>query len=72
MDTLVILRLVPLGIDKMFDLGYYEAGYFRRDEKDPKSRKVWWYSKGSDHDPVRMKKHYDLWWCIAPVFDGEM
>ena len=72
LDTLVALRLVPLGIDGMFDSGYYEAGYFSRDERNPKSRKIWWFSRGSSHDPVRMKKHYDIWWCVIPQFDGDI
>ena len=34
------------------------------------SRKLWWHGTHSTQDPTRMKKHYVIWWCPVPEYDG--
>lgn len=60
------LRLVPksgLHTDIRHDIGYFQP--------DPHTgRKLWWYGSRGCENPIKMKKDYDIWWCLVPPFDA--
>ena len=64
---LVALRMLPNNAraafykDAKYDIGKFQT------ETD-RSRKLWWEGTGGTWDPVRMKKHYDIWWCPVQPF----
>lgn len=67
---LVALRLSPNNMrSRYFDREYYDIGCFSANAA-AKSAKLWWHGRRSIDDPTRLKKHYDIWWCRVPVFDG--
>ena len=70
--TGVIISVEPRTSVWRYKIDNHEAGYFGKNERNPKSRKIWWFSRGSSYDPARMKKHYDIWWCVVPEFDGDI
>lgn len=43
----------------------YEVGRFQTEERQ---RKVWWHGSSGVRDPVKMRKHYDIWWYPLPEF----
>lgn len=68
-DCLVALRLTPtvrgrqatFYRDERYDIGKFKA--------DPSTgRKLWWHGTHGCEDPVRLKKHYDIWWCEVSAF----
>lgn len=65
---LVALRMTPTGPRATFyrevryDIGQFEAA--------PKTgRKLWWHGTRGCDDPIRLKNHYEIWWCPVPRFD---
>lgn len=68
-DQLVALRMIPNnGSATFYKDAKYDIGKFQT-ETD-KSRKLWWHGRCGSQDPVRMKKHYNIWWCPLPSFDS--
>lgn len=67
--ALVALRLTPTnGRATFYREERYEIGRFKTDEG---SRKAWWVTtSASGRDPVKLRKHYDIWWCPVHEFDG--
>lgn len=67
-DQLVALRMLPSnGSATFYKDAKYDIGKFQT-ETD-KSRKLWWCGTCGTQDPVRMKKHYVIWWCPVYPFD---
>lgn len=70
LNTLAALCLRPVnGRAVFYRSEQYEIGRFQR-ESDDRRGKVWWHSSRGVNDPARMRKHYDIWWCPIPNFDG--
>ena len=68
-DQLVVLRMLPSNGSAIFYKdAKYDIGKFQTESV--KSRKLWWSGTSGTHDPVRMKKHYRIWWCPVPSFDS--
>ncbi len=66
---LVALRMTPSnGGATFYNRERYEIGHFKADERCGK--KVWWYSNSGSSDPVKLKQHYDIWWCPVTPYDG--
>lgn len=66
---LTALRLLPnIGRETLNPTEKYDIGRFCRDPQT--GRKVWWHGTHGREDPVRIKKHYDIWWCPVYEFDG--
>ncbi len=65
---LVALRLAPNNSRATFYKSErFEIGRF---EFDRDGKKLWWrHSRGAD-DPIGLKRHYDIWWCRVPPYDG--
>lgn len=66
-DTLVVLYLRPIKNSGFYDSEQYEIGCFK---VGTGQRKLWWQSMRNVNDPVKMRRHYDIWWCAVPEFDG--
>lgn len=67
---LVALRLVPNNTRaRYFDKEYYDIGRFSTSTMD-QSSKLWWHGRRGVDDPTRLRKHFDIWWCRMPEFDG--
>ena len=63
---LVALKLIPAGSRaRSFDRTQYDIGFFRPDGMT-KSPKLWWLGAHGVDDPIRMKKHHDIWWYPLP------
>jgi len=68
---LVALRLSPRnGASTRYGKETYDIGRFQKDERNSASRKQWWHGAGRLHDPVEMRKHYNILWCPVPEYDG--
>lgn len=67
--ALTVLRLIPKnGISAHYRTEQYEVGRFKIPDG---GRKAWWCTtSASGRDPVRLRKHYEIWWCLVPDFDG--
>lgn len=66
---LAALRLVPNnGRASLYSREKYDIGEFRRDPQT--GRKLWWHGTRGCEDPVRLRKHYEIWWCPVHEFDG--
>ena len=66
---LVALRLAPINSDSPFyNADKYDIGRFAHDAQT--GRKLWWHGTHGCHDPIRMKKHYEIWWCPVADFDA--
>ncbi len=59
-DMLVALRQTPSAGEAEYDIGRFNLA----------RRKLWWHGRTRIEDPVQMKKHGPLWWCLMPEFDG--
>ena len=69
-DMLVALYLDPTnGRSTYYRHIEYDVGCFKPDSRE-NSRKLWWHGTHSTQDPTRMKKHYTIWWCPVPEYDG--
>lgn len=69
-DMLVALYLDPTkGRSQYYKRIEYDIGCFKHDSLE-NSRKLWWHGTHSTQDPTRMKKHYTIWWCPVPEYDG--
>lgn len=67
-NSLAVLYLQPVNTrSNFYACDRYETGRFQYDSG---GRKLWWHSSRGVNDPVRMRKHYDIWWCPVPEFDG--
>ncbi len=67
-NTLTALYLQPVNTRQAFySTERYEIGRFKTEDG---KRKLWWHSSRGVNDPVRMRKHYDIWWCPVWEFDG--
>lgn len=67
---LVALRLVPKNeAAKFYREERYDIGRFKPDSYNPKSRKFWWHGTRGTNDPIRLRKHYDIWWCSINEYD---
>ena len=68
-DQLVALRMLPSNgratfyKDAKYDIGKFQTG-------SNQSRKLWWQGTSGTWDPVKMKKHYCIWWCSVHPFDS--
>ena len=64
-NQLVALRLVPVGTDhgEQHDIGKLKP------DPNSTSRKLWWHGTHGCQDPIRMKKRYNIFWCVLPHFD---
>ena len=69
LGQLTALRLVDKR-ERLYTKEAYDIGRFETDPRAPGSRKLWWRDGNGGFDPVRMKKHYEIWWCPVPEFDG--
>lgn len=68
-DQLVALRMLPNnGRATFYKDAEYDIGRFQTEVGKP--RKLWWSGTHGTRDPVRMKKHYDIWWCPVQPFDS--
>ena len=68
-EQLVALRMIPNnGSATFYKDAKYDIGKFQ--VETDKSRKLWWSGSHGTHDPVRMKKHYTIWWCPVHPFDS--
>lgn len=68
-DQLVVLRMLPNNASATFYKdAKYDVGKFQ--SESDKHRKLWWSGTCGTHDPVRMKKHYHIWWCPVQPFDS--
>ena len=66
LGELVAIRMYPKNDRSTFYRSErYEIGRFEMD-----GGKLWWKSSRSTEDPVKIKQHYDVWWCPIPAFDG--
>lgn len=66
---LAALRLVPNnGRASLYAREKYDIGEFHRDPQT--GRKLWWHGTRGCEDPVRLRKHYEIWWCPVHEFDG--
>lgn len=67
-DQLVALRMVPNnGSATFYKDAKYDIGRFQTETA--RKRKLWWNGTCGTHDPARMKKHYDIWWCPVQPFN---
>lgn len=68
LNTLTALCLRPVnGRSTLYRSEQYDIGHF---QAETGRRKLWWHGTRAASDPVRMRKHYDIWWCPVPEFDG--
>lgn len=68
LNSLVALYLRPTnGRSALFRGECYVIGRFQAESG---RRKVWWHSSRGVDDPVRMRKHYSIWWYPLPECDG--
>lgn len=68
-DQLVALRMIPKnGSATFYKDAKYDVGKFQT--ATDQGRKLWWHGTCGTQDPVRMKKHYHIWWCPLPQFDS--
>lgn len=66
---MVIIRMIPINERSLYyNDEKYDIGCFKEDFKT--GRKLWWHGAKGIKDPITMKKHYEIWWCIMPEFDG--
>ena len=66
---LVALRLAPTRSRAAFySSERYDIGMFKADPNT--GRKLWWHGARGCENPVRLKKHYDIWWCAVHEFDA--
>lgn len=66
---LVALRMLPNnGSATFYKDAKYDIGEFQTATE--KGRKLWWCGTCGTQDPVRMKKHYVIWWCPVHPFDA--
>lgn len=64
--ALVALYLYPTTARGQFHQSqHYEIGRFTAPDG---GRKVWWQNQRTVEDPLRMKKHYEIWWRYVPEF----
>lgn len=65
---LVVLRMVPSnGSATFYKDARYDVGKFETDTST--GRKLWRHSDHGTRDPVKLKKHYHIWWCPLTPFD---
>lgn len=65
---LTALRLLPENSrSAAYPSARYDIGYFKPDYRT--GRKLWWHGARGCEDTVKMKKHYQIWWCEVPAFD---
>lgn len=67
-DQLVAIRLIPNNERPAF---YYRDAKYdigRFDTENEKSRKLWWHGTHGLQDPIKMKRHYCIWWCHVTDF----
>lgn len=63
---LVALRMVPTKEKATFySREKYDIGRFWADGTTV-GRKLWWHGTRGTEDPVKLKSHYEIWWCIIP------
>lgn len=68
LNSLVALYLQPTkGRSAFFSIERYEIGRFQAESG---KRKIWWRSSRGVDDPVKMRKHYTIWWYPLPEYDG--
>lgn len=68
LGALVALRMEPNnGRATFYKVERFDIGRFKTEKG---GRKVWWHSTRGTSDPARLRKHYDIWWCSVPEFDG--
>lgn len=66
--ALVALRMTPNNARATFySSEEYQIGRFILDRN---GKKLWRKHSHGTSDPVRIKKHYDIWWCYVDPFDG--
>ena len=62
---LVALRMVPTKEKATFyGREKYDIGRFQVDTAA--GRKLRWHGTRGTEDPVRLKSHYEIWWCVIP------
>lgn len=67
-NALTVLYLRPTkGRSAFYWSERYEVGRFQVEEG---KRKAWWLGSSGVRDPIKMRKHYDIWWCLLPEYDG--
>ena len=65
---LVVMRMVPSnGSATFYKDARYDVGKFETDTST--GRKLWWHSNHGTRDPVKLKRHYHIWWCPVQPFD---
>lgn len=68
-ESLVALKLVPKnGTATYYRNERFDIGRFKTESYNPKSRKLWWHGARGVEDPVRLRKHYDIWWYPIQEF----
>lgn len=67
LNSLAALYFQPVGEKPAFFRdAHYEIGYFKTESG---RRKIWWHSLRGIDDPVKWRKHYDIWWRLIPECD---
>lgn len=68
-EQLVTLRMIPTGANATFyKEAKYDIGKFETDNAT--GRKLWWHGTRGTQDPIKMKEHYDIWWCEVQPFES--
>lgn len=69
-DTLVALRMVPTNCASTYSWYRNERHDIGQFHAEDSQRKLWFRGSRGISDPVKMRKHFDIWWCYVPAFDG--
>ena len=65
-NTLAALRLDPKST--LYAAVRHDIGCL---QPDPRAgRKLWWHGTRGCEDLSRLKKDYNIWWCLVPPFDA--
>lgn len=64
--TIVVVRMEPKNErEAYYHLDKTDAGSF-----EPHDSKLYWKGSSVHRYATELKKHYNLWWCYMPEFDG--
>lgn len=67
-EAITALRMEPKnGKATLYGSARYDIGYLKADSNE---KKLWWHGSRGVDNPVRLKQHYDIWWCQVAEFDG--